>query len=655
MASRQKSCCNCKCACNCHLLAKTTQTFSFALRCVYCSAPQTAETIRAHESACADAPFTCKYDGRICKRTEIEGHQEKCQDKCAFCKKGVCIDEMRVHVTTCEFRPTKCAWAGCGAEFPFNAIIKHQNSCPFLLTCCCFCEAKIPQKDMDAHVEACPEKPHACKFCKRFYSASTIAKHEGSECPFAKAPCQYCNEEVIVKFHRNVCPKKPVPCVNCGAQVLQEKYAEHVSCSCPKRPARCHNRGCGQLVPVSEISKHLEACPYRRQLCLCCNTDLAGSEFDHHMTSCPERLLECGNQGCNKQFPARVFEDHTRQCPFRIEACEFCRKKFQSSQLQAHVAECECRPVKCRWCIRKLPFHSIEDHQVVCPMRAEPCKWCKGEFPFEQLAFHFTSCPARPSACKYCKKEFPFNGVPAHEAACDMRPEPCKYCKTQFAVKDLDAHFNVCPQKPAQCSLCKKMKKQTNIQKHETRCKSIRACRSCGDEFTFFALKTHEPPCLKLRQSLMDKCKSYLPFKPVLGITIDKKGDMEQEHPNGIDVKGVRPGYSFDRAGIIVGDEVKKINGNSCLTNNQFEHFAREIPANVTINVTVCRQGTDVDIPVFILGEGYEPEQMATIVRFAEGNITKADLEAFKHDPHMFDPRTNTVAYKGSPINRKIR
>lgn len=143
---------------------------------------------------------------------------------------------------------------------------------------------------------------------------------------------------------------------------------------------------------------------------------------------------------------------------------------------------------------------------------------------------------------------------------------------------------------------------------------------------------------------MIASCKAFLPLRPILGITIDKKCDQDKEHPDGIEVKDIKQGYSFHRAGIKIGDCVKKIDNDRCLTNNQFTEQALRMEPGKWITVVVARTENgvpqDVAISVLILAAGFDSEeQIILIKRIAEGNVTTADLETYRQNPTMFDPK----------------
>uniref|UniRef100_A0A1X7T7G0 TRAF-type domain-containing protein n=1 Tax=Amphimedon queenslandica TaxID=400682 RepID=A0A1X7T7G0_AMPQE len=107
------------------------------------------------------------------------------------------------------------------------------------------------------------------------------------------------------------CTYQLVPCTNeCGEKIRRSSLETHMKDNCTQRIVNCQyckRKGRYQLITSSS-----------------------------HLDECPDRPIQCSNEGCNEKIPRCSRASHNETCPKAIIPCEYftvgCNKRMKREQ-----------------------------------------------------------------------------------------------------------------------------------------------------------------------------------------------------------------------------------------------------------------------------------------------------------------------------------
>ncbi|XP_003388779.1 PREDICTED: TNF receptor-associated factor 4-like [Amphimedon queenslandica] len=119
----------------------------------------------------------------------------------------------------------------------------------------------------------------------------------------------------------------------------------HLINSCTYQLVPCTNE-CGEMIRRSSLKTHLtDNCTKQMVNCQYCKRKglwkLIASES--HLDECPDLLIQCSNEGCNKKILRRSRASHNETCPKAIVPCEYntvgCEKRMKREEQEKHNEE----------------------------------------------------------------------------------------------------------------------------------------------------------------------------------------------------------------------------------------------------------------------------------------------------------------------------
>jgi NACalpha-BTF3-like transcription factor len=148
------------------------------------------------------------------------------------------------------------------------------------------------------------------------------------------------NLQNIIKEMQVYCTMK---IKGCEWEDKLDKLKTHVEEDCLFVRIRCKNSGCTKFELASAMKEHEEICSYGVIKCLECALAFLRKDFQHHQTTCPEKVVQCVYE-CGKEYKRRDQQHHdTHECPNAIVPCDFasigCLAQFSRNARMQHMKE----------------------------------------------------------------------------------------------------------------------------------------------------------------------------------------------------------------------------------------------------------------------------------------------------------------------------
>ena len=70
--------------------------------------------------------------------------------------------------------------------------------------------------------------------------------------------------------------------------------------------------------------------------CEDCEQELPISSLQMHIKICPEKLIECDNEGCEIEVKRKDMEGHSRDCGFAVARCQYCGEEMLRKEIEKH-------------------------------------------------------------------------------------------------------------------------------------------------------------------------------------------------------------------------------------------------------------------------------------------------------------------------------
>lgn len=128
----------------------------------------------------------------------------------------------------------ECQWQG-----DFAALARHENTeCEFAKATCDYCNDSITKCLMSAHVLKCKDEKIRCKECGDELKRKKMKRHLKNECLMTMTKCRECSVPYIrihESQHQQVCPRAIVTCryarVGCNHTGMRQSMESHYDCS----------------------------------------------------------------------------------------------------------------------------------------------------------------------------------------------------------------------------------------------------------------------------------------------------------------------------------------------------------------------------------------------------------------------------------------
>lgn len=295
--------------------------------------------------------------------------------------------------------PTTTVATASSAAANDGMDLSQQFACPICLevcedaveTPCChnlFCQGCLLS---DRHVI------NTCPICKRDLRSSQVLANVPIRRMISDLPCacrfEGCPAQLRRRdrsHHEASCEYSPVSCRHsrkCG-QLLRRQLLRHETEECPFRPVVCPMVGCGFILPLDGLDKHLEQdCP--RVLCKCsmCGEGVCRAAMhEHTSTACPLAVVMCGlpeeetRTSCTYRCERRSLGDHRRMCVYQPATCrhENCEHVSTCRLLESHEDSCQWRVLPCPDCGADLLLGALQEHlETDCPEHMVACPFAE--------------------------------------------------------------------------------------------------------------------------------------------------------------------------------------------------------------------------------------------------------------------------------------
>ncbi|EGC39717.1 hypothetical protein DICPUDRAFT_147424 [Dictyostelium purpureum] len=118
-----------------------------------------------------------------------------------------------------------------------------------------------------------------------------------------------------------------------------------------------------------------------------------------------EELIK-DNEGCKEIIKLENLDNHIEICSFRFIKCKYhkkgCNEKFRFSNGDFHIPRCEYQTINCEYCSNGYLLKTIEQHSLECPSKLEYCSGCNKKFKRAEMNYHLDKeCPGAIIPCKF--------------------------------------------------------------------------------------------------------------------------------------------------------------------------------------------------------------------------------------------------------------
>ena len=130
-------------------------------------------------------------------------------------------------------------------------------------------------------------------------------------------------------------------CHECTWTGPLDSLSSHLKDQCQREPVPCRNPGCGQLVPRGELEEHTQNCPCRLEECEYCKTRVPHQALEpHYRDDCTKIHMTCELCG-DDELTRDQLEHHMEvDCPERMMTCAYasfgCTCQFRRGDEESH-------------------------------------------------------------------------------------------------------------------------------------------------------------------------------------------------------------------------------------------------------------------------------------------------------------------------------
>ena len=247
-----------------------------------------------HEETCGYEPVRCglpdvaddddaqapaakhKHCRKHIRRKYLEKHRSECNFRLLPCSHEAWNEKvqarfLRMHITQCGHRPSKCVNAaeGCGWVGKAMELEEHVETCQYVQEVCGLVDTEDPE-------ESCPETFHRI----------VVGSHR-VKCSFATTQCRICKSDVSRRklgLHESTCDGRFYSCNKCGETVFYSRRQQHDRAVCPEAYVKCEDAqyGCNHKFLRKDYLDHLKnGAAYHLELLLRAKTGYQGSMRTH--------------------------------------------------------------------------------------------------------------------------------------------------------------------------------------------------------------------------------------------------------------------------------------------------------------------------------------------------------------------------------------
>ena len=195
-----------------------------------------------------------------------------------------------------------------------------------------------------------PRQPHQVICCGKIYCKGCLDELKTRNTNFN---CPNCREKIANNYFKDVNTERKIRqlkiyCTNkdsgCSYKVELKDLDSHLT-QCLYQLVKCPNQCDVPSVQRQQLQHHLEEdCPNREVLCPhCCITDKHNIVTGSHLEICPDLLIPCPNEGCQKYIKRNEMAYHRQSCIKEIVPCPYasvgCKQRMKRERLDDHDAE----------------------------------------------------------------------------------------------------------------------------------------------------------------------------------------------------------------------------------------------------------------------------------------------------------------------------
>ena len=252
-------------------------------------------------------------------------------------------------------------------------------------------------------------------------------------------------------------------------------------------------------------------------------------------------------------------------------SCTQCGDIVQFNEMDSHLKNsCRKRIIKCGACHGDVRFDEMDMHMnSLCPARQGQCMACGATFKASEASAHMGICPKRMVQCTMCGEQIQWDTTDHHaKNTCPYRIVACGLCGAQIRFIDQRGHETTqCPKRIVQCSSCGASMTATEITRHEC----MTTCSACGQSVKMNLLSHHEDNQCPMREIVCTVCWDIIRFNETSAHSAvckprKARGIAGFECDDDLKVHMVRPGGPANQAGMIVGDFLRRVDGQTVRT-----------------------------------------------------------------------------------------
>lgn len=294
--------------------------------------------------------------------------------------------------------------------------------------------------------------------------------------------CPYCRQDITDSVHYSkrcelYVKNLRISCCNsqCKEIITIGEIDEHLNNKCNYENIKCFN--CKELVLRLNLSEHNDNCSERYVICSLCSFEYKFNEYDKHKIQCPEELVKCTLNMCDKIVKNKDMIDHINNCDYVELTCNICHmyrdiRKFYDIN---HINKCPMKIISCELCSKLVTLIDLQKHtNEECVERLIQCSVCNENVIRKNLFSHLSNeCENRFTICSLCKYKVDKNQLSSHLIyECQSRSILCSQCNVTVKYNQIREHEFVCQESNIACIKCNKTYKRRESYFHHLFCVS---------------------------------------------------------------------------------------------------------------------------------------------------------------------------------------
>ena len=154
--------------------------------------------------------------------------------------------------------------------------------------------------------------------------------------------CEWKGQLSEIENHDGMCGYKIVNCEDCKTAIHRSKLQEHKEKRCQQRQYHCPK--CNEEGKYCYITscRHTDVCPEAIIRCRNdgCDKEVKRCELCAHLGVCPEEIIGCPNDGCDEKVKRCELAAHYGVCPQEVVTCTYhnigCSERMKRNDITEH-------------------------------------------------------------------------------------------------------------------------------------------------------------------------------------------------------------------------------------------------------------------------------------------------------------------------------